>query len=383
MPKFPYVADRNAPYDDFIVVVQRKLNCLKSRSRIADWPYLKDDGYYGKQTEKAVRCFKIWKMNVANGVFDSKTNDELEMALRVFPSIIAKNSISRESSTPKKEDPKIIQIADAIMSFIENLDNIVKEEIEYAKSLGRFDAKIVGQRFTYHISSLDPKIKRLKKLFNANFESKKRLSTLDTDSVSRYRRNESFTQRKARIDVQKSISREQGILRYTSKSANSLTDDFVNGLKKWNLLDKIVDKVKQLRIPDKLNMERLKKLNVKPGGVFLLWNLKDIIYDLCQYDEWGEEAWKQDFLDDCYKFLDGLIIGFASTIIAQLIVAAVALAAGVTISGGWIVAIVALLAVIIAFLIGKFIEKYGESDSITKYLIEDVPLKLINFCYDN
>lgn len=51
-----------------------------------------------------------------------------------------------------------------------------------------------------------------------------------------------------------------------------------------------------------------------------------------------------------FKFLDSIVIGYASAVLAELVVAGLALA-GVTISTGWIIIIVAILAAIIAGII--------------------------------
>ena len=73
-----------------------------------------------------------------------------------------------------------------------------------------------------------------------------------------------------------------------------------------------------------------------------------MIADILDFKNWGSVEWKAEFKKHLYEFVDGMIMGFAAAVIAEVIVAIVAAAAtlvGITISAGWIVVIVAILAV--------------------------------------
>lgn len=59
MPKYPYIANRFAPYDEFVVRVQRILNYLRNRYHCT-LPELKVDGFYGQDTASAVKAFKAF-----------------------------------------------------------------------------------------------------------------------------------------------------------------------------------------------------------------------------------------------------------------------------------------------------------------------------------
>ena len=372
MPKFPYIANRYAPKDVFIEKVQRMLNYLRNRFHCG-WPHLKVDGYYGYITADAVKGFLLWytcKSNT-NGILDARTYEQIEKAMNISPAILT------QGKRIKKEDPIIIKVANGFMDSLKELDGIIKEEIEYAKSLGKFDAEIITQRFSYHISKLDPKIKKLQQLFKTNFENKNAIGTLSANT------NQNII---SKTYTQSCISQYQTKVNCTSALGKKLSKDFIKGLEKWNLLKKIETRMKQIGITGNLKIGDLKNIKIKAGGVFLAWSLKDIICDLFKYEEWGEENWKQDLLEHCYDFLDNLIIGFISTIIAQLIVvlsaSAIAAASFITISAGWIIALVVILALIIGLVISSFIKKVcGDDASISKFIYEGSVTNILNTLY--
>lgn len=379
MPKFPYVANRNAPKDDFIEKVQRMLNYLRNRFHLG-WSHLEDDGRYGPITAAAVKGFQLWYTCKGNGILDKETYEQIGKAMNMSPAIITQGKGIR------KEDPIIVKVADGFMDCLKELDSIINEEIQYAKSLGKFDAKIIAQRFSYHISKLDPKIEKLQKLFKENIESKKAIDTLSANTDQKISPKDSFSQRKTKIDTQSNISKYQMKVNYTSNEGKKISKDFIKELEKWNLLKKTETRIKQIGITGDLKVGDLKNIKIKAGGVFLMWSLKDIICDLFKYEEWGKENWKQDLLEHCYVFLDNLIIGFISTIIAQLIVAlsasAIAASGIITISGGWIIALVVILALIIGLIIGSFIKKVcGDDASISKFIYEGSVTNILNALY--
>lgn len=378
MPKYPYIANRFAPYDEFVVRVQRILNYLRNRYHCT-WPELKVDGFYGQDTASAVKGFQgFFTSYVPNGILDARTYASLEKA-RTIPI-----NLSWEKA-PEKES-LIASITGGFLDVLKGLDDFIKEEIEFAKRSGRFDTKILMQRLSFHVTQLDPKMVKVQQLFKKNIESKNVVDTFDNVARKQMSPEKTFAQNKAIMDAQRSVSKHKVTIKYTSKQSEKIVKEFIDDLGKFNLLTRITDKIKQIGIVGDVKLGDLKNIKIKAGGVFLAWSLKDVIWDLLRFDEWGEDNWKEDLVKHCYEFLDNLIVGFVSTIIAQLIVslsaAAIAATTAVTISGGWIIALVVVLALIIGFVIDAFIKNVcGEYASISKFMFEGAASQILQSLY--
>ncbi len=340
------------------------------------WNPIDEDGIFGPKTEEAVKCFQKYCNITNNGEVDVVTYNRLRNVAsdgQVIYSTPYKEVLSNTKSKHiEKNDFSIKEIADNIVDFMKNFDELIKDEIEYAKSVGRFDAKIVSSRFNYHISKLDPKMKKLVQLSETKIANDQKIKSLKLGIKSL--RGDSIQKR----DYQRQMSKPQEMNRYALKTAPKVSNNYIVDIKKWNIVQKIVDKLKQMGISGEIKVTKLKSIKVSSGGVFYAYSLKDIIWDLLQYDEWGTKQWLDDLKKDCYDFLDGLIIGSVSMVIAQAILLIVGAVAGITISGGWIVAIVVMLAMIIGILISLFISKVcGPNASISKYIIEDLVPEVI------
>ncbi len=332
------------------------------------WNPIDEDGIFGPKTEEAVKCFQKYCNITNNGEVDVVTYNRLKnIASEIYSAPYKEVSSNTKSTHIEKNDFSIKEIADNIVDFINNFDDLIKDEIEYAKSVGRFDSKIVSSRFNYHISKLDPKMKKLVQLSETKIANDQKIKSLKQEIKSL--RGDSIQKR----HYQRQMSKPQEMNRYALKTVPKGSNNFIVDIKKWDIVQKIVDKLKQMGITGEIKVTKLKSIKVSSGGVFLAYSLKDIIWDLLQYDEWGTKQWLDDLKKDCYDFLDGLIIGIVSMVIAQVILLIVGAFVSITISGGWIAAIVVMLAMIIGILISLFISKVcGEDASISKYIIEDL-----------
>lgn len=382
--KFPYVASRDAKYDEFVVKVQNQLNYLRRRFH-GNWPELKADGYFGRNTAEAVKGFQLWHTGSGNGVLDAKTHEQMITAIRRGPSILTKAPIDKEV---KKNDPSILDILGTINDSIGNLGDLVDAEIEYAKRLGKFDPKAIASRFDLHISKFDSRIQNIQQVIKKNFQSKSTIDSLSKSAkVQPYAMSSSLGEMSQK-QMHKMISSNQTTMNITAKQGRRMSEDFIKSVKKYKypLLDKVVAKFKQFGITGDLKPSDLKKIKAGAGVATLAWSLKDILCVLFDYEEWGEEKWKQDLVDKCYEFLDNALIGFISTILAKLVVVGAGAAAvaitGTTISFGWMIALVLLLALVIGWFIGKIIEDvFGEGVSITKFFYEGAMYHVISAFY--
>ena len=161
--------------------------------------------------------------------------------------------------------------------------------------------------------------------------------------------------------------------RIYKKVALNNSESIIKELERINLVSRIEIYLKAHGISGEISLDKLKffkgkKIELKGGGVFLLWSLKDLIADILDFKHWGSEEWKSEFRKHIYEFVDGMIMGFAAVVIAEVIVAIGAAAAtlvGITISASWIVVIVAILAVIIALGLMYLLDVSGKSFSET------------------
>ena len=136
------------------------------------------------------------------------------------------------------------------------------------------------------------------------------------------------------------------------------SNEILAEIKKYDFVSKVDRYLKKMGITGEIRLDRLgtafkgKSFKVSAGGTaMLIFSLKDVLWDLVQIKEWGTEQWWQDLKKDLYDFFDGLVMAFAAAVIAQIVaavIAGIAAALGFTISAGWIVVIVAALAIIIA-----------------------------------
>ena len=259
----------------------------------------------------------------------------------------------------------LVKAIDAIGAFLSNTNDFVKGEIRYVNSLGRLDAGALKNRYVAFATRFDPKMKELKQLLGKN--------TVANDTIAKnmaLAKQPGFGAKSSVAELniraaQRAVSKSKQAIRINTRQAQRASLDLIGELKKFDVLSKIEKFLASKGITGRIELSALKSkpgITIKGGGLLVLLNLKDLIYDLCQVDEWGTEAWKAKIVKHFFEFLDDIVVGFASFVLAQLIVGAVV---GASISAGWIAVIVAIVAILIAALITYFMDEAEVSFSET------------------
>ena len=378
-------ASSKPTFNSDVLMVQNKLNAIRLNES-GNWIYLKPDGLFGKDTKFAVETFQKCKgiVGVEPGSVDQKTMDAINTYYNRVPMLKAANPAL--STTPQKKPelmPFFKTFADKFMDVLSSMDSLIKGEIDYAIKLGKCDPSALTGHFKASAVRLDPSIKKLQDLFRNNISGQTIIA--QNDSLARKQIYQAKTPAE-KIDIRKAQqarSAGQAIVKVTSKQAKDLSTRYVNELKRFDLVTKISNQLKKYGITGEIKITHLKSVKIKAGGVFIVWSLKDILWDLLQFSQWGDEKWQENLLKHCYDFLDQLIIAAISMVIAEAIVALAVLAIGATVSGGVIAVIVVIVAIIIGLIIGFLIHALcGEDFSFSKYVWEGTTTKIFESLYN-
>jgi len=376
-------AETYPKYNHDVYDVQVKLNIIRNNTH-GNWTSLKADGLFGPKTQAAVKAFQIYKnITPVTGVVGDTTLKYINEEYRRVPMIKASNpSITTLRSGTKpyydtrglSEKYAILKIVDLFSDFTYQLDNFIKNEINYIKSIGKVDQSLLKSHYMSFAFTQNAKMQELKALFTKITNDRQTVSSImsqaNTDSI---RNNaERILQRQA----QSKASKIQMTINGRSKQLKKKSLDVIEELKKYNLMDKIERALKNKGISKDISLESLKKLHLNCGKVnlggsliFNILGLKDIIWDLLQVNEWGTEAWWNKLRKHLYDFFDAIIIAYASAVIAEIVVGiVVGVVAGAATPVGWIVIAVAIVAVLIATFIGHLCNE--ANFSFTEYAVQ-------------
>ena len=293
-----------------------------------NWEPVAEDGIYGPKSARAVRGFQQYRgissQNTPNGpVLGDTTIRYLKESYSNVPQLRA---WSPTVVTPhKSESFNLMTFTSAIMDCISSFDAFIKNEMTYVDSLRLSNPKSLQQRYHSLVTMLDPRMKKLKEYLR----SKKTLSN-----------------NKKR------------------KDAKNIRKKILYDIKQYDIIGKIdkeVDKFLRSKgiktdFDIKYNNKIVKNVKIKFSGIFTIWNFKDLIGDAIRINEWGTDKWKNDVKKHFYEMLDGLIIGIVSSLMAELAVVGVIAVTGLTISTGWIVAIIAIVATLLSVLFSYLLD---------------------------
>lgn len=377
-------ASNHPTFNSEVLAVQNKLNTIRFNES-GKWIYLKPDGLFGKDTKFAIETFQKCKgvIGVEYGTIDTKTLQVIDTYYNQVPMLKAADPKLNTTPTKKPELlPCVKTVADKFMDVLSGVDTLIKGEIEYAIKLGKCDPKALVGHFRASSVRLDPSIKRLQELFKKNLGGQEIIARNDTLANKQAYQARTPVERIDIKKAQQARSSGQSIVKVTSKQAKDLSTRYVNELRRFDFVTRISNQLKKIGITGEIKVSQLKSIKIKAGGVFIVWSLKDILWDLFQFNQWEDAKWQEDLLKDCYEFLDQLIIGAISMVIAEAIVALAVLAIGATVSGGAIAVIVVVVAIIIGLIIGFLIHTFcGEDFSFSKYVWEGGTTKLFESLY--
>lgn len=223
---------------------------------------------------------------------------------------------------------------------------------------------------------------RLKQLFRNYTENRALIA--QSDSLAR---TPAYTARNIREQMtSRSVDRMRSSYltqaRISANQAASISKKYITGLQKFDITTKVSRLFSQYGITGNIKITRLRTIKIKAGGIFLAYSLKDIVWDLLQFDQWGDEQWQNRLTKHCYEFLDQAIVGAISGVIATVIAGVGFGIAGIAVPAGVMVVIVAVAAILIGLFIGWLIAVcYGEDFSFTKYAFEGSASRIIETVY--
>ena len=380
-----YIPSANPKYDPFVLSIQRELNQLRS-SLLHNLPFIKEDGYYGFETAKAIRAFQQTCNIRADGVYGPQTRNCILQKLREMP------SIGPMSVQPKKivsSSFSWYDVVDQLISSVLDFNSTIKTVATNVTKLKNPTPELVFKCFRGSLEKIDPSLKTLRESID-KYNLFKKNSTVSPEIRNTARRYQGgarmgYAQRNSIIQAQQAVSKANANARIASHyldKANDTKNIILNNIKKYDFTSKISSKLKTMFPTNKID---LSKIPIKGNivGIGFIFSLKDIIRDIFHigdlFDESKSEVWKKDLQKDCYAFLDGLIIGCISLFLAQLVVVGGATLAGLTISTGPITVAIIVISLIISLIIAYLFS--SKDFSFSKFIFEDCAEFIISKIY--
>ena len=381
-----YVALPKPQHNTEVLMIQRQLNTIRS-ALLHNLPIVREDGYYGVETARAVKAFQQACNITADGKYGPQTHRYLMQKIRELP------SIGSAQIAPKQVSPGVSSLYKIVDQFIEVVNNFYSSLDSVASSIAKLErptSATIFNSFRKSVESIDPAMKRLRETLS-KYNQYKAGSTISEETrkaanayaknISNPRKNFDFKDyvqgRKAAQAVSKANANKR-LTDYYLKKGMSAKDAVLNNLKQYDFISKIIAKLKSLGYSGKIDLSKinLSKAAKGVGVVAFVYSLKDIIWDIFHiselFDESKKEAWIEDLKKDCYAFLDGLIVACVSLLLAKLVVAiggSIAVIAGASMSTVAIAIAVAIIALIIGLIICYCLSKYDISFS--KFIFED------------
>ena len=215
---------------------------------------------------------------------------------------------------------------------------------------GKADPNSLKNSYVHFTSRWDPRMKELRKAVQGFIHS--------SDTIAKNKKAMAKAKYLQANNLNRSLSQAQATQKYYGKVKLNTCNEIIQVIKEYDFVAKIDKFLKSKGFSGEIKLDKLgaafkgKSVKVSAGGgALLILSLKDVLWDLVLVNKWGTEEWRQDLKKHLYEFFDGIVMAFAATVIAQIIVGAIAAVlaiCGVTISAGMIVAIVAAIAFLIA-----------------------------------
>ncbi len=381
-------------YFPLVAEIQMMLNTVRNKYH-GSWEHLSVDGKYGPISKNAVTQFKISiGFTPVGDVVTSEFVDRLREEYNRIPKLLnSTDNLIPYYDTGKLENRfPILKIIDTISDLFDNINDFVEGEMEYIRQTGRAKAGII-QRLGLHISRFDNRFAQWRNSLETAERSQSAIDTQKTiikqnEDLARQASKGDFSTRprnpadtlrartaQSTMNKAEMISRaHQANLDRARNSARSVMKEIMEDLKKYDLVGKINRKVQE--IMPKGGQYGIGKIKIPMnvgGSLLALVPLKDLIYDLFTYED--SDAWRVKAMEHLFDFIDGVIIGFVSAILAEIIVLAGAAIVGASGAAGAIAIIIAVVAVVIAIAIGYFFDKHDISLSrmVVDYCADIVP----------
>lgn len=381
-----YIASGNPKYDPYVLFIQCQLNNIRNKL-LHNLPVVKEDGYYGYETAKAIKVFQQSCNIKADGFLGSQTRMQIAQKMREMPSI-GDSSVSLIKRTSMNKF-SLYDVVDQFISSLLDFNSIIQNVAKSLSKLNDPTPDLVFKCFRRSLEKVDPQIKMLRdslakhNLFNCNSRVSDDINIKAKGNL--YKRHIGKTEqdsiRKAQQIVGKANTNKRLVNKYMAESMKA-KDAIFNNLKKYDFVSKVTQKLKTMGMTGKID---LSKVSIKGGvGIGFVYSLKDIIWDIFHiselFDESKSTAWQEDLRKDCYAFLDGLIIGYTTFFLAQLIVVGGGALAGLTMSSGVVIVAVVVIALILGLIISYLLS--NNDISFSRYIFEDCMEFIISkICY--
>ena len=389
-----YIASANPIYDPDVLILQRQLNTIKF-NLLHDLPYIKEDGLYGFESEKAVKAFQKSCNISEDGRLGSETYNHMMQKLRELPSKDPLSSKYSIASTPTSNSISLDMIVNQFITAINNLYSTLDHVAADVVRLRDPSCHAIFNCFKGSLEKIDPELKRMQEAFSKHQQYKNASSVSDTTVLlgknnpnnPRFSYKESIEIRDAQRAINKANMNKRMANHYMKegmKEAMKARDAILNNLKQYDFISKIATRLKAMGLSEKIDLSKINARGV--GYASMAWSLKDIVWDIFHiselFDESKSDAWLEDLKKDCYKFLDGLIVGiislFLAKIIATITVSGV-VALGVTASTGTVIAAIIILALIIGLIISYVLS--SKNISFSRFIFEDCAEFIIGKIY--
>lgn len=343
--------------------IQRLLNAIRDRAPRTTWSRVRVDGLWGNETKTAVQKFQVYAHLSADGIPGPQTWEALQNYSSATSFISAARpgyTIAQPSLNPNENtilNNKALSIVNyaikEMTNLMDSLDDVVRDMARGISNYGKADPNALKNSYVHFTSRWDPRMKELRKAVQGFIHS--------GDTIAKNKKAMATAKYLQANNLNRSLSQAQALQKHYGKAKLNKCNEIIQEIKKYDFVAKIDKYLKSKGFSGEIKLDKLgaafkgKSVKVSAGGgALLILSLKDVLWDLVQVNKWGTEEWWQDFKKHLYEFFDGLIMGFAAVVIAQIItgaIAAVAAICGVTISAGWIVVIVAAIAFLIAFVL--------------------------------
>ncbi len=340
--------------------LQRMLNAIKDKAPSTTWGSIRVDGLWGTETLNAVRKFQEYAHLPIDGIPGQQTWG----ALRSYSSATSFLSTARSgytlaqpslnpnnNSSNNKTALSVVNMATSLMTdLIGNMSDIVNEMAKGIKDYSKVDPKALKNSYVHFTTRWDSRMKDLRRAVQGFIHTE--------ETIAQNKKALASAKYLQAHRVNQNLSQAQALNKHYGKMKLNKSNEIIREIKKYDFISKIDKYLKSKGISGEIKLDKLgsafkgKNFKVSAGGTALLvFSLKDVLWDLVQINKWGTDQWWQDLKKDLYEFFDGLVMAFAAAVIAQIIagaIAGIAAICGFTISAGWIVVIVAALAIIIA-----------------------------------
>lgn len=360
-----YVASPKPQYNAEVLIFQRQLNTIRN-TLLHNLPIIKEDGYYGVETAKAVKAFQQACNISADGKLGPQTQACIMQKLREMPSISAAPApVQLEGPSLTSNISNIVKKATKVFSDLAQSLQLASDQA--AKQLANLQQKY--QNGT-NISKADiqnimksmwqkPSIQKIRENVKKEVMDEIRAMTRGNNYHTHYKGD------KRSLIKSRQISDAQ---RQLAKGPNSQTISIINQRVAKQVVDKCAKELRSVQF-DKIISQGIGKITKVPKGggtvltVVTLFPLCIHVGELC-YNLRTNNPIEQNIRDiaaDLVELAVGVLIGLA---IAALVSA--------FITGGWAVLVILVIGIIIGLLLSFFFDDEDNtwSEKIVNWIYE-------------